>query len=351
MSFITHAPVLLPELLKEQHYDTIRNFLINWRNSDHPSLELIFAADALLAIETGGFSSYPLPCDCQLYLSDYARELRNIDTQGSKFRYYMTVYPPYSYDATIEARSLILFIRSWARDLLSKPYLDKDELFICHTLAGDIPNPKTALDADPAACPRITHIGAALNAYTTAVTYPQHWTRGTAAVLLGWWAPTANLRQIIGAHPSVGLDLGLRSKWHEWDITWSLRFGRPIQPYIFVRKDTAYTSNYYDGGYLGLGYTRYLIHRRFFDIGVTTGLGYDYFSVVDGWRNNPNIAHLEPFNVGSFDWNNGVRIQYFFSYKTFVGLTAKYHLIHYDNTGGTNVDGNAFTVDLSFGVY
>lgn len=349
-SFITHAPVLLPELLKEQRYDTIRNFLANWRNSEYPSLELIFSAEALLAIETGKFSSYLLPCDCRLFLSDYARELKNLDTRGSKFRYYLRLTPPYTYDATIEARSLIGFLRSWARDLLSRPYLDKDELFLCHVLAGDIPDPATAIHADPASCPRIAQAGHVIDVYDNAVFSSTRNKRiGTAGILLGWWAPTGHLQQVLGSHPSIGLQLGIRNKRNEYDLTWSLRFGRPALAYTFVRNDTAYTSDYYDGGYIGFEYTRYFVHRKYFDIGVTTGLAYDYFSVVDGWRDDPDLAHLEPFNVGSADWNNGLRIKYYFKRRNYIGLTAKYHLIHYANDGGTNVDGDAYTLDLSFG--
>ena len=349
-SFITHAPVLLPELLKEQHYDTIRNFLANWRNSDYPSLELIFSAEALLAIETAKFSSYLLPCDCLLFLSDYARELKTLDTRGSKFRYYLRLTPPYSYDATIEARNLILFIRSWARDLLSKPYLDKDELFICRTLAGDIPDPKTAVYADPGSCPRIARTGQVIESYNNAVfTTTRNTLRGTAGILVGWWTPTGNLHQVLGPHPSVGFQLGIRNKFNEYDLTWSLRFGRPALPYTFVRNDTAYRSDYYDGGYIGFEYTRYFVHRKHFDAGITSGFAYDYFSVENGWGNNPDIARLEPFNVGSADWNNGFRIKYFFKRKHYIGLTAKYHLIHYANDGGTNIDGDAYTIDLSYG--
>src|ERR1700744_3985818 len=53
ITFIVHAPVLLPELYKKERYETMRNFLANWKNSDYPSRELIFAAEALLAIQTG----------------------------------------------------------------------------------------------------------------------------------------------------------------------------------------------------------------------------------------------------------------------------------------------------------
>ena len=350
ISFIVHAPVLLPELYKEQRYETMQNFLTNWKNADYPSRELIFAAEALLAIETGKFSVYWLPCDCLYYLADYARELRVAARQDGKFRYYLNLTYPYSYDATENARSILLFIRSWARGLLARPGLDNDELYICRTLAGEISDPGTVLRSDPAAAPRIVAEEKYLSVYNDAVfTSRRNGARGTAAVTLGWWFPTGHLQQVLGSHPAVGIQLGARNKWNEYDISWSIRFGYPTpQTYTFLRHDTAYATNYYDGGYVGFEYTRYVLHRKRVDFGLTSGIGYDYFDVADGWSNHIDNPGL-PLNVGSFDFNNGIRLKYFLRRKAYIGLTAKYHFIHYNNAGGTNLDGNAFTLDLSFG--
>ena len=350
ITYIVHAPVLLPELYNERRYETMQNFLTNWKNADYPSRELIFAAEVLLAIETGKFSTYWLPCDCLYYLSDYTRELRIAAQQDGKFRYYLKLTYPYSYDATANARSILLFIQSWARELLTRPGLDNDELYICRTLAGNISDPKTALRSDPDAAPRIAAQEKYLAVYNDAVfTRRRNGVRGTAAVTVGWWFPTGHLQEVLGSHPAVGIQFGMRNKLNEYDLDWNIRFGYPTpQTYIFIRKDTLYSTNYYDGGYVGFEYTRYLLHRKHLDLGLTSGIGYDYFDVADGWSNHSDNPG-QPINVGSFDFNNGIRIKYFFRRKAYIGLTAKYHLIHYDNSGGTNLDGNAFTLDFSFG--
>ena len=352
-SFITHAPVLLPSLLDEGQFDTMKNFLGNWRNSQYPSLELIFSAEALLAIETGAFSSYLLPCDCLFFLSDYSRELNDVNTQGSRFRYYLKLDPPYTYDATIEARSLILFLHTWAQNLLQRPGLTEDELFICHTLAGDIPDPKAEARRHPASCPRIAYTQQLITGYDNSVISSQRNGRsGTASVSLGWWAPTGNLARVLGSHPSVGITLGGRSKWHEYDLTWGFRFLHPTpEAYTVVRNDSAYNSRYYDGGYIGFEYTRYIVHERYLDIGLTGGIGYDYFDIVDGFTDNPSHHWLEPFNVGSPNLNYGLRVKYFFKNTSFIGVTVKYNVIYYENNGGTNLGGNAFTLDLSYGIH
>ncbi len=139
--FITHAPILLPLFLREKKWDSIDNFLINWSQDPFASQELVFGAQSLLAIERGKFTSSQLPCDILFYLSDYAKELKIINRRNSQFKYFIELKYPYSYDATEVARTMILFIQSWAVHLHPA---DPTALFICRVLSGEISNPRAA---------------------------------------------------------------------------------------------------------------------------------------------------------------------------------------------------------------
>lgn len=351
ITFIVHAPVVLPSLLKERQYQKMHYFLVNWKNAEYPSPELIFAAEALLAMETGRFSSFGLSCDCLYYLTDYAKELKEVETEGEKFRYLLRLKSPYYYDATDNARKTIVFLRSWAREIQKNHSLDSTGSFICRTVSGDIADPKALLKAFPGSCPRIAQAEKNLETYNN-IGFMSCRDRktGTAAVMMGWWFPTDHLRQVLGSHPSVGVQLGYRTPRNEYDITWNVRFLYPTpRPYTFVRQDSVYTSSYYDGGYIGFEYSRYFVHKKHIDLGYTAGIAYDYFSVADGWSDHHRATNIEPLNVGSFDLNYGLRFKYFLHCKAFIGLTAKYHLIHYNNDGGTDLTGNAYTLDLLFG--
>lgn len=348
IKFIVHAPVVMPALLEQRKYDSLQNFLFNWGYSAAPDRMLIFSGKVLLAMQTGVFPSMEFPCDGLLYLSEYAKALHDVQTKGAEFKYLMELGYRYSYDATEDVRPTLLFLQSWARGLLAQGGLDLSELFIARVLAGEITNPEASFHADRAVCPRIAQVEDQLRRYNqkTFATRRDS-TRGTAAVMVGWWFPTGHL-QVLGSHPSVGVQLGKRNKLNEYDVTWCFRFLHPTpQEYSFVRQDTLYTSRYYDGGYIGFEYTRYLVHKKYLDFGVISGIAYDYFSVSDGFSNEDH--GLLPLNVGSFDFNSGLRLKYFLRRRAYVGLTAKYHLINYANDGGTDLSGNAFTVDLSFG--
>src|SRR5579872_4227373 len=117
--FIHEAPVMIPGLVKEGKWDLVQNYIENWKRSDVPNDELIFGISSLSAIENNRFSIFQLPCDYLYFLDDYARELKNIDDHSARFRYYIQVTEKYSYDATQEARRLILFLRSWSRRLIA----------------------------------------------------------------------------------------------------------------------------------------------------------------------------------------------------------------------------------------
>ena len=220
-TYIVHAPVVLPELLQQQKYEAMKNYFANWETSRIPDQVFIFAGKALLAMETGKFTSLQLPCDCLFYLSDYARALT--DMQGAQFKYHVVLNYRYAYDATEDARKTFLFLRSWARVLLSTRQLDSSALFICRVLAGEIPDPKAALKSNPSSCPRVSQLQDQLAVYNQKNFIARRdGRRGTASVMVGGWFPTGHL-DVLGSHPSVGVQLGGRNKLNEYDVTWQFR--------------------------------------------------------------------------------------------------------------------------------
>jgi len=158
IKFIVHAPVVMPALLEQGKYDSLQNFLVNWSYSASPDRVLIFGGKVLLAMQTGVFPSMEFPCDALLYLSEYAKDLRDVQTKGARFSYLMELGHRYSYDATEDARQTLLFLQSWARAVLARRGLDASELLIAGVLAGDITDPVTEFYANRTVCPRIARI-------------------------------------------------------------------------------------------------------------------------------------------------------------------------------------------------
>jgi len=342
LNFIIQAPAVLPALLIDAKWDQMENFIENWKNAPIPNEELIFSIETLLAIQQNNFSEKKIPCDFFYYLTDYAKELNNIESRSSKFRYYVKVDFKLYYDATSNARETILFTQAWAKKLIATKQLDNTSLFFCKIFAGEIVDPYSYYQANKANLPTIAQFVNNLNEYNARhFIETRNKPTGTASIMMGCWIPTANLKTL-GLHPSVGFQLGYRTKLNEYNFTCSIRFLYPTpHSYSFIQYDTLVTNNYYDGGYVGVDYTRYLLHTKYFEAGFTTGIGGDYFDMKSS-----TVGYS---TLWSFNFNNGIRLKYFFHKHSFVGITAKYNLIHYNNPGGTDFNGNAFSIDFIYG--
>lgn len=346
---IQGAPCLLPELVIQKEWTQVQNYLDHWRVAEIPNEEFIFAIGTLASIDQRKFSVLSFPAEYAALLGQYAEEAKTVN---GLFHYYLKITGQVRYDATPDARSLILWIESWARSLEKNETLSPTERFLCKVYAGEIVYPKATLKeagatyADLYALKHTIH-----ESYEDYFTAQREQGGTTVGFITGWWFPTGNLAATLGAHPSIGVYIGGRNYRNEYDIVWAFRLpGNSVAPYTFTRNDSSFTSTYYDGGYIGFDYTRYLVHGKRYEFGVVSAIAYDYFSVANGFSGTSEDGHSwGSLNEGSFDFDNGVRFKYFLGPKLNIGLAVKYHIINYDNHGGTDMSGNAFTVDLSVG--
>ncbi len=161
-------------------------------------------------------------------------------------------------------------------------------------------------------------------------------------VLAGYWFPMGDL-DVIGSHPSIGMQWGFRHLQHEFDLTLDFRFLNSRQEYYVNRDGLLYYSRGYTGGYIGLDYKLYFIEDIQKEVGLLAGVGYDGFSL------NHNDVPKRPYEIGSLNLNAGIRINIYTKGETYFGVQSRYNLVRYGNKGGTSFLGNAITVDLFVG--
>jgi hypothetical protein len=172
---------------------------------------------------------------------------------------------------------------------------------------------------------------------------------GTYSTTAGIWLPQSDL-SILGAHPSIGFAIGLRNQENELDLNISARFIRTPQEYLVQRGGALYSLHYFVGGYIGLDYTRYFMVSRRWEFGALVGLGYDGFDIADSYENNPgDNDYLKPLDLGTFNYNLGLRFNYYYKPGMFIGITPRYSFLRYINNGGSSLFGNAFSIDFSVG--
>ncbi len=351
IKFNIRAPAMLPQLVQDQQWTALQHFLDNWSDAPYPNPELIFCVQSLLDINNDATASKLVRCEMLVYLADYAKEYSNIVDHNSRFRYYLKLDADRRYDATKDIEQLVLFIRHWAATLKKSKQLNPTAAFLCDVFLGNIADPLHYYQLNAQKYPGITQMQNMLAA-SNATLYRADRNNRQLVVngMLGAWMPTGQLATILGVHPSVGFEVGSRTKWNEYVLVIDFRFINAAQDYTVIRRDTALTSNKYFGGYMGLEYTRYLLHPSRFDIGVAGGIGYDGFDVKESPKtSDQDNSDRTNKGIGSLNMNAGVRLKYFFNRGTCLGLMGKYNLINYCNTGGTTLQGNAFSIAITYG--
>jgi hypothetical protein len=234
-------------------------------------------------------------------------------------------------------RKIFFTTSRWAHDLLETRTFDSVQNFLCRVYSGDIRYPEEYWSLHTIApiarglfgprTNRVRRLGVVM------------------AISTGIWVPDGHL-SLLGVHPSINYEYGVRNAHNEWDLDGALRFGNTPGPYTILRNDTVMSRTYYDGGNLSLTYTRYLFHQARREAGISIGLGVDGIDFTSGSEN----VDWTPTTITCFDFNLGLRYNYYFSKHGFLGVVARYHFLNYSNPGGSPFDGNAATIDIILGV-
>ena len=350
IAFIKEGPDLVARALDQQELVQIRNFVENWEHSETASEELIFCINVLLDIQQQKFSVYNFPCEYISLLEDYKKEWVEVCGIGRAFHYTIWLDNKYWYDATEYARKWIILIDGWAESLLDSVPMSGTEKLFCEIIAGRIQDPTKEIQYARRTNPDLKALYSVKskgeNAYQA---YQRDRHVGTAGILAGSWFPTGNLN-VLGIHPSAGFYLGARNRRNEYDFIYSFRFlNTAVDHFKPPTNDSSLYSYHFDGGYIGFDYSRYIVSKPKYEIGLTTAVAYDYFNIVNAGNGSQVDPNFHSIDVGSFDFSNGIRVKYFVGPKSFLGLFLKYHLVNYCYKGGIEFGGNAFTIDLVYG--
>jgi hypothetical protein len=268
-------------------------------------------------------------------LSDYASHFPSPD--------YMQSFLPGN-----ESRvSFYRFSSAWAKLLLENKTLDENEKFICNILSGKIKDPEKEIRRNPQAYPEFALM---LEKNFEA---KRNQTRLNMAVSTGVWLPNGNL-STLGVHPTFGVHFGARSLRHEIDLTLQIRYLNSANTYAVKRDGHLDSTDYYFGGYIGLDYTYYLVSKKRYDIGFLLGMGWDGFDFAPApydyyYYDYPyyNTSHV---TISSFNANAGLRFNYYINHSFYIGLQGRYNAIQYSTNGGSNLSGDAVSIDLIFGI-
>lgn len=334
--YLQQAAETLPALYKKGAFDSIQSYINN--KGPYINLPFVFATKILLQLQQNTFNIAAL--------SNY-RFVDSLQYYAQMVRLSQASTPPVSNqpgnsleDIPYEDR-LFLFDAVWARLLKETKQLDSTQQLICDIIAGKIANPSAAIRQKRKIYPALDSL-VRQQALAARASFC-----GNMAYSAGVWLPMGNAANL-GAHPTFGLLLGGRNKWHEINFNTTLRFGSTPHDYTVLRNDSLYNRHFYASAYGGLEYTRFFYRSYRFEAGVIAGAGYDAFDIAND-NNDHSNDYLKPLEIGSLNLNAGLRLNYYLSTRNYLGLEAKFNNVHYNNNGGTPVNGNAFSFTVFIG--
>lgn len=322
---------IIPQLYRTKEFDSLQKAIDIWKSFCGNTEEIQYT-ELLMSIERSTFDETHPDSNLISLLNSYSLAYRNSIMYNDS--------NPYSTYYKISS--------AWAKLLLARTDLTKTETFICNVLAGVIKEPTKEIRTHK---DEYSTLYAFMNKEQAA---QKKLNSAEYTFITGIWSPTKNAA-ILGAHPSLGFQLGGRFHvHHQVDFTVQFRFLKSAGVYTVKRSDSLYNLNHFFGGYIGGDYTYYFVSKAKTDIGIVGGIGFDGFDIADDGDDDNNDSHkydyLKPLSINSFNFNTGLRFNYFFSSSFYLGLQGRYNFVHYNNRGGTDLSGNTFCVDLIIGI-
>ena len=325
---LSNASSLLPELYAQRAFDSLQK-AIEFIHTSCLEIDEVFYLRTLFSIERPSILlSKNIDNDFIEKLNSYAARARFLKNRTPQY-----------YD--VAQYKLISFIKQWASDLLTNKKLSADDRFLCNVFAGNIVNPENELRVKKVEYPGLYSV---MKQHSES---ERNGTGFTSTFIAGTWMPAKDLK-LLGNHPAIGISFGGRAARDELDFTLQFRFINSKNSYNVLRQGTLYSQDGYFGGYIGLDYARYLIHKTSYELGIIGGIGYDGFDITKS--SDDNNDYLKPLSINSLNLNTGLRFNYFFTSHGFIGLQSRYNFINYANKGGTSLSGNAISVDVLIGI-
>lgn len=336
--FIESAHIL-PALYLRKSFDSIAVFLAT-RSECCPNDADAYCLKILLAIETNRFTWEDLASPMlYFHLRDGLPVLAKVISGKGCNDYYSFRH----FNGCPYAIPIFTLINDWAKDLIASHSLDSTQLFLCNLLLGNLANPIQRL--------RKEQLGYRFLDSPLVKAYELHRDKQkniNVSIGMGAWLPDGPLKTL-GAHPGIYASTGIRNRRNEWDLTGGALFLDAPQSYTILVNDSVHTGHHVDGWIFGLEYDYYISHAAHFEWGLMAGtgcMGVDISYKLDG---TSKYIYQNPSSIYE---SLGLRANYFYDRYNparYIGLNAKYSFLHYGNTDGINLGGNALSIDISYG--
>ncbi len=329
-----HSTSLIMKYYQAHDADSALLVLNDWQTACGPS-EPITRTRILLAISDRAFEESIYD---STIVDDVLNYMRRIESTNAE-----KLYRNYeSYFGYIPLRGdYDFFTQSIADSLLKGEFDTPLELLFCQFYANIVSDPLKEIKSNT------LYDNTALKSYYMQVAQkslskPDY----HVGLFAGTWIPTGNA-SLLGVHPEIGMQVGIKYLKMTYNFTLAFKFLKSANDYAIYMDGNIDTTNYFLGGYLGLDIERELFKTNKNEFDLLFGIGYDGFESVKTIENNSEASLTHPIN--SINTNFGLGFRHFYKKNRYWGLKAKYNILNYNNSGGTNLMGNCITISLCLG--
>ncbi len=352
---------LTPGLYKERKYDTVRQ-LVSYYERNYGNGVLVVPMRILLDIKDRDFkeglvASDPFrPGKVQSEL-EYERDILRLLSGFSEVCEHMVQPNYYSEEQQSHYIPYLSLIGTLADSLKRIPDLKPAERFLLSFYAHPSDTLLRALDG-------IEYNGTVIQrAWRTAKADRASLRGFSLGLTSGAWMPTGNL-SLLGPKPYVGFLIGGRAPKYSIEFAMLCKFLNSANPYLVNEGDTLYTTQHHFGAYVGLDGMYELAGKRRNRLEALGGLGIDVMDVLSatGKTKAPTTKTLVSVNINAglgyrLILTDKVRVVVKYGRsvqevkRSYLCVQVKYQYLHYNNKGGTPLDGGGWLIGLIYGGY
>lgn len=161
---------------------------------------------------------------------------------------------------------------------------------------------------------------------------------------IGVWIPTGNLT-IIGHHPELGFQVGLKRKKMNYDFTIAFKFMKSPNEYYAIDNNFLIPTICFAGRYIGFDIGKDMFVKKGHEIQLIGGIAYDGFNVLD----KDKRKMFKYIATATYNVNFGFSYRYYITNDFYFGLMAKYHLVDYTLNNVIYYTGCPITVHFAIG--
>lgn len=183
--------------------------------------------------------------------------------------------------------------------------------------------------------------------YSEQVLKTKNMIEGNMGFMAGMVIPTGNLNDIVGVKSAFGVQFGLKRNKLQYDLSMVARGGTAKKEYLVQYHGEPKMTDHFSGAYIGLDLAYELKKSKRHELDFLSGIAYDGFDAVAGDPDNDSKAKT----INSVNLNFGVGYRYCGKKVNYIGIQTKYNLVNYNNPGGTNLNGNYFSLILTYNMF